>query len=124
MDFFFRNSFLEINPYLRKTLRILKEGLTILILIFSSYFLFYAPYKNLKFFGLFFILFFLSQFLRRNSSKEDIRQAQGKEINFNDYLDKITQNFLIDVITKAEILKISNFQIFLTKELLKNKKIK
>jgi ATP-dependent Clp protease ATP-binding subunit ClpC len=65
----------------------------------------------------------LTQFLRKNSSKEDIRQSKDKEINLNDYLTKTTQNFLIKTITRAEVLKVSNFQIFLLKELLKNKKI-
>ena len=123
MEFYFQNSFLKINPYMRQGLQIIKEALGILILAFSIYFLFYAPFKNFKFLGLFFILFFLTQFLRKNSSKEDIRQSKNKKINLNDYLTKTTQNFLIKTITKAEILKISNFQIFLLKELLKNKKI-
>jgi hypothetical protein len=122
MEFYFQNSFLKINPYLRQGVQIIKEALGILILAFSLYFLFYAPFKNLKFLGLFFILFFLTQFLRKDSSKEDIRQSKDK-INLNDYLTKTAQNFLIKTITKAEILKISNFQIFLLKELLKNKKI-
>jgi ATP-dependent Clp protease ATP-binding subunit ClpC len=122
MEFYFQNSFLKINPYLRQGIQIIKEGLGILILAFSFYFLFYAPFKNLKFLSLFFILFFLTQFLRKDSSKEDIRQSKDK-INLNDYLTKTTQNFLIKTITKAEILKIPNFQIFLLKELLKNKKI-
>jgi hypothetical protein len=123
MEFSFQNSFLKINPYLRQGIQIIKEALGILILAFSLYFLFYAPFKNLKFLGLFFILFFLTQFLRKNSSKEDIRQSKDKEINLNDYLTKTTQNFLIKTITRAEVLKVSNFQIFLLKELLKNKKI-
>jgi ATP-dependent Clp protease ATP-binding subunit ClpC len=122
MEFYFQNSFLKINPYLRQGVQIIKEGLGILILAFSFYFLFYAPFKNLKFLGLFFILFFVTQFLRKDSSKEDIRQSKDK-INLNDYLTKTTQNFLIKTITKAEILKIPNFQVFLLKELLKNKKI-
>jgi ATP-dependent Clp protease ATP-binding subunit ClpC len=122
MEFYFQNSFLKINPYLRQGLQIVKEALGILILAFSFYFLFYAPFKNLKFLGLFLILFFLTQFLRKDSSKEDIRQSKER-INLNDYLTKTTQNFLIKTITKAEILKIPNFQIFLLKELLKNKKI-
>jgi ATP-dependent Clp protease ATP-binding subunit ClpC len=123
MEFSFKNSFLKINPYLRQGIQIIKEALGILILAFSLYFLFYAPFKNLKFLGLFFILFFLTQFLRKDSSKEDIRQSKDK-INLNDYLTKTAQNFLIKTITKAEILKVSNFQIFLLKELLKNKKIR
>jgi ATP-dependent Clp protease ATP-binding subunit ClpC len=123
MEFSFQNSFLKINPYLRQVIQIIKEALGILILAFSLYFLFYAPFKNFKFLGLFFILFFLTQFLRKGSSKEDIRQSKDK-VNLNDYLTKTTQNFLIKTITKAEILKISNFQIFLLKELLKNKKIR
>jgi ATP-dependent Clp protease ATP-binding subunit ClpC len=122
MEFSFQNSFLKINPYLRQVIQIIKEASGILILAFSLYFLFYAPFKNLKFLGLFFILFFLTQFLRKDSSKEDIRQSKDK-VNLNDYLTKTTQNFLIKTITKAEILKVSNFQIFLLKELLKNKKI-
>jgi ATP-dependent Clp protease ATP-binding subunit ClpC len=122
MEFSFQNSFLKINPYLRQGLQIVKEALGILILALSFYFLFYAPFKNLKFIGLFLILFFLTQFLRKDSSKEDIRQSKDKA-NLNDYLTKTTQNFLIKTITKAEILKVSNFQIFLLKELLKNKKI-
>jgi ATP-dependent Clp protease ATP-binding subunit ClpC len=123
MEFYFQNSFLEINPYLRKIIRAIKEGLTILIAIFSFYFLFFAPFKSLKSIGLFFLLIFLVQFLRRNSSKEDLRQIKDKKINFNDYLSKTTKDFLINVITKAEILKVANFQVFLLKELLKNKKI-
>jgi ATP-dependent Clp protease ATP-binding subunit ClpC len=123
MEFSFQNSFLKINPYLRQVLKIIKESLGILILAFSFYCLFYAPFKNLKFIGLFLILFFLTQFLRKNSSKEDIRQSKDKKINLNDYLPKTTQNFLIKTITKAEILKTPNFQFFLLKELLKNKKI-
>jgi ATP-dependent Clp protease ATP-binding subunit ClpC len=123
MEFSFQNSFLKINPYLRQGLQIIKEALGILILAFSLYFLFYAPFRNLKFFGLFFLLFFLTQFLRKNSSREDIRQSKDIKINLNDYLTKTAQNFLIKTITKAEILKVSNFQIFLLKELLKNKKI-
>jgi len=123
MEFFFQNSFLKINPYIRHGVQIVKEALGILIFSFSFYFLFFAPFKNLKFFGLFFLLVFFTQFLRRNFSKEDIRQSKDRGNNLNDYLNKTTQNFLIKTITRAEILNISNFQLFLLKELLKNKKI-
>ena len=123
MEFSFKNSFLEINPYLRYSLQIIKEALGILILAISVHFLFYAPYKNLKFIGIFFVLFLLTQFLRKKSSKEDVRQSKSGKINLNDYLNKPTQKFLIKTITKAEILGVADFQIFLLKELLKNKKI-
>jgi len=123
MEFYFQDSFLQINPYLRKILKIFKESIAILILTFSFYFLFLAPFKNLKFISFLFLLFFLTQFLRRNLSKEDIRQAHDKKINLNYYLNKTTKDFLINTLTKAEILNFTNFQLFLLKELLKYKQI-
>ena len=123
MEFYFKNSFLEIGPYTRNLLIIVKEGLSIVCFIFSLSLIFFAPSLNLKFFGLFLILVLFVQFLRRNASKEDVRFAKEKSININDYLTKTSQYFLINIITKAEILNIKNFEIYLLKQLLKNKKI-
>ena len=123
MEFYWENSFLKLNSYLRKSIRIFKEGLSFVIFIFSFYALFFVPLKNLKFLALFLLLIFLTEFLRKESSKEDIREVKQGKVNLDDYLSKSTKNFLIEVLTKAEILKIENIQVYLLKELLKHRKI-
>ncbi|GIW67253.1 MAG: hypothetical protein KatS3mg096_121 [Candidatus Parcubacteria bacterium] len=122
MEFYWQNSYLALNPYLRKTIRIFREGIVLVIFIFSLYALFFIPIKNLKYLATFLLLIFLTQFLRKESAKEDIREIKKTKINLDDYLSKSIKNFLIEALTKAEILKIENIQVFLLKELLKNKK--
>ncbi len=103
---------------------ILKEALFFILLIFSVFLLF-SEIKSLKFFS-FFLLFFLAFHFLKKGAKEDLRTAyhQSSKINLDDYLDKTTKKFLIETITHAEILKVSDFNLFLLRELLKTKEIK
>jgi ATP-dependent Clp protease ATP-binding subunit ClpC len=127
MGIFFQNSFLEINPYLRKSLMIFKEALGFIIFIFALTSLISFSNYFLKGVAFFLLIFFIVSFFRRNSSKEDLRELpkyQKEKINLDDYLTKKTKKILVEIITKAEILKVKNQQIFLLKELLKFSEIK
>jgi len=124
MEFYFQNSFLFLNPYLRKVIRILKESLIVLIFIYSISIIILSPVKIFKSIGLILLLFLITLYFRQNSSKEDIRDIKQTKININDYLNKKAQNFLIDALTNAEILGVKNLQIYLLKEFFKNKKVK
>ncbi len=125
MEFYFQNNFLELNPYLRKTLKVIKEGIGILIFVFAV-FSFFSEIPNLRFLSFLLFLFLSFQFFTRNRSKEDVRFLihHQEKLNLNDYLDKKTKNFLIETITKGEIFKIEDFQLLLFNEFLKTKEIK
>lgn len=126
MEFYFQNSFFEIQPYLRKTLLILKEAVSFLFFI-TGFFLLFFSINKAKFLGVLILLIFTVEFLRRNSSKEDIRDLKTKKIekiNLDDYLTKKTKFFIINILTQAEILKIKNFEVYFLKEVLKKKEIK
>jgi ATP-dependent Clp protease ATP-binding subunit ClpE len=120
MDFYFQNDFLKINPYLRKVLKDLKDSFYILLWVISIYFIFFVNINSFKYLGLFLFIFLLTITLRRRYSLKDIRQSQEEIINLNDYVNKKNQEFLIEIITKAEILKIKNFELFFLKEIIKN----
>lgn len=124
MEFYFQNSFLELNPVLRKVVGILKDALNFILFIASIFFV-SSDILALKFIGLFILLIFLTLFFQK-SAKEDIRQAYHRQtkINLNDYLDKKTQSFLVENLTKIEILKPENAELFLFEEFLKKKEIR
>lgn len=126
MEIYFKNSFLELNPYLRKSVMIIKEAFGLIIFIFALVSLFSFPSYPFKKVSLLILLIFIVSFLRRDLSKEDLRVLNKKpqnKINLNDYFSKKNRKILIEIITKAEILKIKNKQIFLFKEILKLKEI-
>ncbi len=124
MEFYFQNNFLEFNPYLRKIVKSSKEAFNLLILIIAVFFLF----SQILFFQSLAILIFLiySTLFFKKSAKEDIRYIyhHKNKINFDDYLDKKTKEFIIETLTKAQVFKPENFQLFLFHELLKQKEIK
>ncbi len=123
MELYFKNSFLEIPYYLRKFLLVFKEGFNLLVFIFALSIFLFSPFSSLKSISLLILFIIFVQFLRRNSSKEDLHFLQGNKVNVDDYLTKKTKKFLIETITKAEILKIDNFYYFLLREFLKTKEI-
>lgn len=125
MDFYFKNSFLEFNPYLRKVLIVFKESLNMFFLTLSLFILISDNFQFKPFVTLI-ILIFITAFLRRHYSQEDIRDATWKKngkINLNDYLDRGSKGFLINVLTNAEIIKISNFEAFFLREILKRRSV-
>ncbi len=124
MEFYFQNSFLEINPIGRRILLTIKEAFN-LVLIITSFFLLFSGIFWLRPLALLIILICLTLFLR-SSAQEDVRRFYHHQtkINLNDYLDKKTRNFLIAVLTRAEILKPTNFYFFLLKEFLRKKEIR
>ena len=124
MEFYFQNSFLGLNPYLRKTIKILKESFYLLVFI-SAILLLFSRVSFFQNLALLVILIILTLSLKK-TAREDIRSAYHHKIkiNLDDYLDKKTKNFLIEALTKAEILKPENFHLFLFQELLKIREIK
>lgn len=126
MEFYFKNSFLELNPYLRKVLIVFKEALNMLILTMAIFILASDNFQ-LKPFASLIVLIFATAFLRRYHAKEDIRDVVVREsvkINLDDYLDRGTKSFLINVLTNAEIIKSSNFEAYFLKETLKRSSIR
>ncbi len=123
MELYFQNSFLELNPYLRKSLLIFKEAAGLFVFIFALISLIAIPNQFLKQLSSLLLFIFIVSFFRRESAKEDLRSISKKEININDYLTHKTKKFLIEVITKAELLNYQNFQLVLLRELLKTREI-
>jgi ATP-dependent Clp protease ATP-binding subunit ClpC len=122
MEFYFKNSFLEIdNPYLRKLMILIKDVFNMLI-ITVAFFILFSDNLRAKPIALLIIIIFLSAFLRGRYSKEDIRDIRlnnkGK-VNFNDYLSRETKSFLLNVITNSEIIKELNFEVYFLKEITK-----
>lgn len=124
MDFYFQNNFLEFNPYVRKLVKIIKDALNLILFVVAVLFAF-SDIFFIKLWGILILLIFLV-LISQKSSHEDIRQNYHNQnkLNLNNFLDKETQNFLIETITKAEILKPDNFQTFLFNEFLEKKNIK
>lgn len=124
MEFYFENELLKVNPYLRRLIKTIKEGVYLVLFVLSISVLILIPVKSLKGLSLFLLIFLGFTFLRRKNSREDIREAKEGRINLNDYLTKDCQNFVVDSLTKAEIMKVKDFTVYFLKELLKSKEIK
>lgn len=121
--FYWESVLLKINPYFRKTVILAKESFLFLLLIFGFYSIF-SEITKIKILGFLILIFVIFVFLRKNSSKEDVREAKEEGINLDDYLTKDVKNFLIEIITKEEILNTGNIKFLILKEILKRKEIK
>ncbi|MCS7200624.1 MAG: AAA family ATPase [Patescibacteria group bacterium] len=126
MEFYFNNSFLRFNPYLRKLLIILKEIFNMFIFTVAVFFLFSDSFR-LKPVAFLIILIFLTTVLRNRTSKEDIRDlsvSKATRVNLNDYLTREARSFLINTLTNSEIIREINFESYFLKEILKRNSIR
>ncbi|GIW65140.1 MAG: hypothetical protein KatS3mg093_119 [Candidatus Parcubacteria bacterium] len=126
MEFYFKNSFLELNPYLRKLMILVKEVFNMLV-ITVAFFVLFSDNLRVKPIALLIVIIFLTAFLRIHYSKEDIRDtlsSNNKKVNLNDYLSRETKSFLLTVITNSEIIKEINFEAYFLKEILKRESIR
>ncbi|BCX15472.1 MAG: hypothetical protein KatS3mg097_364 [Candidatus Parcubacteria bacterium] len=128
MAFYFDNDYFNLPVYWRYLVKILREALIILVNVLSLFFLLAnINIPILKSLSLLCLFISLVLFMINKRSKESIlffAHNNLAKININDFLDGETRGFIVDILTKAEMLKPVDFNLFLLNEFYKKNKIK